>query len=143
MLLIGVSGMESGERMTKEEILSAVSMRIDGYTWKSIANQLHYSDVTVRESISKLIQSPRKTAGGKFMYVIFPNVRSWMRDEGVSCHKISCETHYCEASIRDQLSGRSKMNPIVVKKIMQMSGMTYDEVISLEGGNSDAEKNTG
>ena len=66
--------------MTKEEIRSAVSMRIDGYTWKSIANQLHYSDVTVRESISKLIQSPRKTSGGKFMYVIFPNVRSWMRD---------------------------------------------------------------
>ena len=77
------------------------------------------------------------------MYVIFPNVRSWMRDEGVSCHKISCETHYCETSIRDQLSGRSKMNPVVVKKIMQMSGMTYDEVISLEGGDSDAEKNTG
>ena len=77
------------------------------------------------------------------MYVIFPNVRGWMRDEGVSCHKISCETHYCEASIRDQLSGRSKMNPVVVKKIMQMSGMTYDEVISLEGGDSDAEKNTG
>ena len=31
----------------------------------------------------------------------------------------------------------------VLKKIMQMSGMTYDEVISLEGGDSDAEKNTG
>ena len=72
------------------------------------------------------------------MYVIYPNVRSWMRDEGVSCTKISKGIFYTDTAVRDQLSGRSRINPILIRKIMKMSGMTYEEVISLEGGKSDA-----
>ena len=124
--------------MTKEEILSAVSMRIDGYTWKSIARELHYTDCTIRNSIKRMIDNPKRQAGGRFMYVIYPNVRNWMRDEGVSCTKISKGIFYTDTAVRDQLSGRSRINPILIRKIMKMSGMTYEEVISLEGGKSDA-----
>ena len=124
--------------MTKEEILSAVSMRIDGYTWRSIAKELHYTDCTIRNSIKRMIDNPKRQPGGRFMYVIYPNVRNWMRDEGVSCTKISKGIFYTDTAVRDQLSGRSRINPILIRKIMKMSGMTYEEVISLEGGKSDA-----
>ena len=124
--------------MTKEEILSAVSMRIDGYTWRSIARELHYTDCTIRNSIKRMIDNPKRQPGGRFMYVIYPNVRSWMRDEGVSCTKISKGIFYTDTAVRDQLSGRSRINPILIRKIRKMSGMTYEEVISLEGGKSDA-----
>lgn len=124
--------------MTKEEILSAVSMRIDGYTWRSIARELHYTDCTIRNSIKRMIDNPKRQAGGRFMYVIYPNVRNWMRDEGVSCTKISKGIFYTDTAVRDQLSGRSRINPILIRKIMKMSGMTYEEVISLEGRESDA-----
>ena len=124
--------------MTKEEILSAVSMRIDGYTWRSIARELHYTDCTIRNSIKRMIDNPKRQPGGRFMYVIYPNVRNWMRDEGVSCTKISKGIFYTDTAVRDQLSGRSRINPILIRKIMKMSGMTYEEVISLEGRESDA-----
>lgn len=124
--------------MTKEEILSAVSMRIDGYTWRSIAKELHYTDCTIRNSIKRMIDNPKRQPGGRFMYVIYPNVRNWMRDEGVSCTKISKGIFYTDTAVRDQLSGRSRINPILIRKIMKMSGMTYEEVISLEGRESDA-----
>ena len=124
--------------MTKEEILSAVSMRIDGYTWRSLARELHYTDCTIRNSIKRMIDNPKRPPGGRFMYVIYPNVRNWMRDEGVSCTKISKGIFYTDTAVRDQLSGRSRINPILIRKIMKMSGMTYEEVISLEGRESDA-----
>ena len=60
------------------------------------------------------------------------NVRRWMRRENVSLDDIAMNAGYAKSTVRDQLDGRRKLSAVMVKTIVHLSGMTEEEVRTME-----------
>ncbi|MBQ4051491.1 MAG: hypothetical protein IJD13_07655, partial [Oscillospiraceae bacterium] len=63
---------------------------------------------------------------------VYGNVKRWMREAGISLEDIAMNAGYAKSTVRDQLDGRRKLSGVMVKTIMQLSGMTEEEVRTME-----------
>lgn len=112
--------------MTKEELIDACSMRINGHTLQEIADKYHMSKQGMQQS---LIHAMRSRPRDKY---VFPRIAHWMSSSGETQHSISQKTGINQTTISTYLSGKSSPSMRFISEILKISGMTFEEAFFKE-----------
>lgn len=110
--------------MTKEQILGACSMRLDGHTLQEIADKYGVS----AQYISTIVPRSFKTG----VRCIYPALKAWMGQKGYSAERIAkfCDVH--RNTVYGWLNGKHTIDKPCIDKILQLTGMTYEEAFREE-----------
>lgn len=109
--------------MTKDDKVLAYSMRLDGYSFREIAEKLGVSIQAVQKAIPPVENRVIK----RTVTCIYPNIYAWMRKNDINIDKLSnlCSVSYM--TIKRMLIGESETRKSTIDKILEVTGMTYEE----------------
>lgn len=110
--------------LTKEQILDACAMRLDGYTLQEIADKHGVS----KQYISTLVPRISELS----TVCIFPAIRTWMRSNGYNGKKIAEFCGVTPNAVYAWLRGINSITKANIDKMLQLTGMTYEEAFREE-----------
>lgn len=110
--------------LTKEQILDACSMRLDGYTLQEIADKYGVT----RQYIATLVPRNAKTN----TICTFPLIKNWMAQNGYNGKKIAEFCGVTPNAVYAWLKGSNSITKANIDKILQLTGMTYEEAFREE-----------
>lgn len=120
--------------MTREEKIGMFCMRMDGYTLQEIGNKYGITREYVRQILDV---GKRKDISQK---IVYPGLKQYLVENKMSVRKLSFLIGTQYQTALNTLHGKSKPGMDVINKILQVTGLTYEEAFSLGGEDSD-EKN--
>lgn len=120
--------------MTREEKIGMFCMRMDGYTLQEIGNKYGITREYVRQILDV---GKRKDI---FQKIVYPGLKQYLVENKMSVRKLSFLIGTQYQTALNTLCGKSKPGMDVINKILQVTGLTYEEAFSLGGEDSD-EKN--
>ncbi len=109
--------------MTKEQKLDMFSMHLDGITYEEIGKKYDISKQAVYQIIHP-VERARKIQAEQWAY---PNVAAWAKERGLSAASISRMTGLSQVTVLRLLKGTTKRTLQVVNKMLDLTGMTYEE----------------
>lgn len=118
--------------MNKEQKVEAFKMRMDGYTYDSIAKKFNVSKQYVQAELSRSLK--RKSN------VKYPKLQEWLEINNISNKKF-CEIIGSNANVynamsvirRSRMSGKTGFKIDEIKKILEYTGMTFEELFKESG----------
>ena len=115
--------------MTKNEIIEAFAMRLEGYSYREIADKYGVSSERIRQIVGYGAKG-RKVGNAKCIY---PNLTKWVIENGDSFNHINKETGICSSStgFYQKLKGTSRLTICDIKKILEYTGMTFEEAFGV------------
>ena len=122
----------------KERALEICKMRIDGRTYEEIGSMMGFSKQRVEQILKELLTTKsRRNYANKCVY---PYIKNWMKANRYTITKVSelCEMN--AASVSGYLRGNNVLSVRFVQKVMEHSGLTFEEVIFMfesEGTSND------
>ena len=120
--------------MTREEKIGMFCMRMDGYTLQEIGNKYGITREYVRQILDV---GKRKDISQK---IVYPGLKQYLVENKMSVRKLSFLIGTQYQTALNALCGKSKPGMDVINKILQVTGLTYEEAFSL-GGEDANEKN--
>lgn len=120
---------------TKEEKLKMFSMRLDGASLQEIGDEFGVT----REYIRQIIQEPERRARprGELCGCIYPNIKAWaIRNRHPYSHIARLCGYSNTTVVWNALTGRSNPTKKVIDKILDATGMTYEEAFATEGNDA-------
>lgn len=139
-------GRKLGERTpeSKEKILEMVQMRIDGYTLQQIADKYGVSKQCVQQQLSIIAGNASPRPKGIDEKIIYPNLAKWMADNRIPKYKLSEMIGLkskCTANIRFKLLGERDFSITEIKKLLEITGQTFEYLFVEKEGEEDGTKN--
>lgn len=118
--------------MNKEQKVEAFKMRMDGYTYDSIAKKFNVSKQYVQAELSRSLK--RKSN------VKYPKLQEWLEINNISNKKF-CEIIGSNANVynamsvirKSRMSGETGFKIDEIKKILEYTGMTFEELFKESG----------
>ena len=114
--------------MTKEQIVSMFSDRLDGLTYEEIG-QKH--GIT-KQRVHQLLTSEKKER--KIMKSVYKRLNAWMRINNVSGTEFGQMIGISAPLVHKYLKGFDGMPKRVIDKILKETGMTYEECFEVTDG---------
>lgn len=109
--------------MKKEDKVLAYSMRLDGCSFREIAEKLGVT----KQAVQQAIPSIEKRAIKEIPDCVYPNIYAWMKKRMVSVKDFSTLCNVAYVTIRRTLSGETTLNKTTIDKILEVTEMTYEE----------------
>lgn len=123
--------------MTREEILKILEMRMDGYTLGEIGEQVGVSRQRVDAIIKGILNS--KASATSVNKCIYPGLKKWMLENGVTCYKMSKELGLKNnTSFVNYISGESKFTIDRIKAIIKYTGRSFEELFGGESNDQES-----
>lgn len=113
----------------KEQILEMTQMRLDGYTFQEIADKFKVTKQCVQQKLAAISGSRASFKQGIDIKVIYPNLATWMHDNGITKIKLSEIVGMKSTAtlcISKKLYGETDFKIQEVKKILEHSGQTFE-----------------
>lgn len=120
--------------MTKEQKLEACSMRFDGVSIQEIAD--HFG--VTREYIGQITPTINTLAvrRKKLDSYIYPNISRWMKENRVCASKLAKTIGISPVTVSNMLSGRVNTTKSTIDKVLEVTGMTYEQAFCVYNENS-------
>lgn len=108
--------------MTREEEYRAALMRIDGFTWEKIGEEIGYSSEHVSQHLRALIRY------GRAERYVYPTTYCFVRSRYGNLRKFANATSHSYAYLYRVMTGQQPMSDALADEIAALSGMTREEV---------------
>ena len=120
--------------MTKQEIMKAFEMRLDGYSYYKIGGALNYNYSTIRDNIYKVYQgiNSNKLHNLEHKYA-YPNIANHIRKSYPTIKAFTTAHNIHYGTLLSVLKGGDKLSPKLLVKLVQRTGEPA-EWLSVEGG---------
>ena len=117
--------------MTKQDIMTAFEMRIDGFTYQQIADTLHYSKRNIRDTLSKICTTNagvlRRNEMNKYRY---PNLVNCIYSVSPSFNRFCKQNKIGYATLMGVLKGRNNAGIKLKKKLILRTGQSEEYLFS-------------
>lgn len=118
--------------MTTEQKLKAVEMRLNGATLQEIANEFGCSRQYINQEFKKIYQSITTNRIQKISRIIYKGIANWLLDneKNVSTLASMVYENYTPRKgtyFYEKLCGKHNLNMKEIKKILEVTGMTFEE----------------
>lgn len=128
--------------MTNEQKIEAFSRRLQGETYKSIADSYGVSKQYIEQTLKGGVCG-RKVTEKSAKKCVYKGLAEYMERNNVSTLKLTKMLGYTSANyvtIGKKLAGLSQFDLKIIKKILEITGMTFEECFALkESVTSDGE----
>lgn len=113
--------------MTIDEKVYAYRMRLEGNTIQKIADHFGVS----KQYISKELKTERVRSNEKIVDAcIYPNIRKFLIQEGLTCHGFSNKTGIAYTTLHHALTGKTDPRKETIDRILECTGLTYEQAFS-------------
>lgn len=109
--------------MTNEELMRGFEMRLKGYTWEKVGEELGYNPGQVYLTIKNAVLYGR----GRKLTTLHTNVSEWMMHEGITAKALAERAGISKTAVYSNLR-QVKIGRNVAKAICEMSGLTMEQV---------------
>ena len=127
--------------MTNEEKLEIVKRKIYGQPVKKIANDLGFNETAIYAFLERF--SKQRVENDAWKLCVYDGLSKYMHEHNLSAYALAKWFGNKEAStfstIRKRLSGESDFTLSQIRKILEVTGMTFEECFALREGMADAE----
>jgi transposase len=113
--------------MTKRErALKMFEMRLDGLSYEEIGKKVGLS----RQRVHQIICVSETKRTSNLDYVIYPGLKKWMKENSINATALQRMMYQTSNTCRakQKLSGEVKFNIHDIKKIIKVSGLTFEEL---------------
>lgn len=107
--------------MTREDIITAFAMRIDGATYEAIGNHFGVS----KQYIHEVLGAPKK--GAKIKNCIYPAIADWLDAVRITESECAKACKMSLSSFQLKLSGKRQFKISEIRELLSFSGMTFEE----------------
>lgn len=114
--------------LTKEEKKEVVEQYRDGRTLRAIAADYGVSHQRIQQIVTEV--PGRK----KHMECIYPGLRQWIVKKDYSARELAEVTGLSQRRLYSWLSGATNPPILAIKRILEVTGMDFEEAFLLEGG---------
>lgn len=124
--------------MTKQEKLEMFSMRLDGCTFAEIGRRFNVSRQYVEQTLRG---TPRKKSQSNSEKCIYKGLSNYISSEGMTLCQLAEIVGLSSTgttTIRKKITGRRKFNITEIKKILELTGLSFEECFcekDVENGN--------
>lgn len=127
--------------MTKQQKLKAFEMLLDGFTYAEIAKEFDTSRQNIQQAISTAggAKKPRES-------IIYPNLKRWLKENNYSVSMLSTDIGFKSSNIAPlykKLRGESPIPIYLARKIMALTGMSFEVCFELEEGKTENDPRSG
>lgn len=118
--------------MTTEQKLKAVEMRLNGATLEEIANKLGCTRQNISCEFKNIYKCMTTSRYQKISGIIYKGIAAWLLDNGKKVSDFAsmvCEEYTPRKStyFYKKLCGQHNLNMKEIKKILEVTGMTFEE----------------
>lgn len=115
--------------MTKEQILDACAMRLDGHALQEIADKYGVT----KQRIMMLVP---KTGGGRKLYgdSVYPQIKAWLSENRMSNKRLGVMLGVSNTTLSRWLMGGDTIPKAKIDKILSLTGLTYEQAFKKENG---------
>lgn len=115
--------------MTREQLIEAFTMKIDGYSYQFIADKFGCTKQNIQDVFMRYIKNNNFKCA-------YPAIKKWMIENNVSLsemyvllgHNASNNTQY----VRKKLSGKQNFNGEEIDKLIYITGIPYEQLFKKE-----------
>lgn len=107
--------------LTEEEKQKIIEMRFNGYKVQEIAEKMHVSQATISNYTPKGIYNRSKSN------CKYAGIKEWLRKNGMSQRAFAKRLYMSEGTLRAYLSGKINVKKSVIDKMLEITGMSYEE----------------
>lgn len=118
--------------MTNEVKAQMFKMRLDGYTLQAIADKFGVTKQYVSMILPPMKQGYKATPSKTLEIIKYPNIEKWMRENQCNMKRLSDLTGMGVMRIRRGLCGEIDMHKSTIDKILEVTGMTYEEAFYID-----------
>lgn len=111
--------------MTKEDLITAFTMKVNGYKTEEISKHLGVSSASLNKSLHNVISNKNPN------YSVYPKLNEYMLVNGYTATDMSELVGENVRTFADFLKGRTKSYELIVK-VIKLTGFTFEEIFMLE-----------
>lgn len=118
--------------MTKEDKIKAFTMRLDGVSYQKIADEFGVSKQRIEQILKGNPGTKRESNASK---CIFTGLSDWIIQENMTLKKLSELMEWSKTSqmtAAKKITGKRELKMSEIRKILEMTGMTFEECFSLK-----------
>ena len=124
--------------MTRDQKIEAFTMRIDGYSYREIADKMGISKQAVQDTLKRCL-----SRGGWDQAFcekcVYPNIFKYMQDHKINLSEFSTSTGIVYSNLSKFLKGASNPSQASIDKILKATGMTYEEAFWREENETESD----
>lgn len=109
-------------KMSNEKKLEIVKMRIEGETLQSIADKFGVSRQHIDRAIRGILSD-----SGKYKKRKYKNITNWLQKNEMTSNELAKLLYITANSVSNKLNGKSDFTLWEVKKIIEITGMSFEE----------------
>ena len=115
--------------MTREEIIDAFTMRLDGYTLQEIGDKYGLTRERIRQMFAS-ITTKSGISRKSYKNYIYPNISDWMIDNNVKQSDLSKKLGCAQNTISSYLTGKREPTFSFINLILELTKMPYEVAFS-------------
>ena len=124
--------------MTRDQKIEAFTMRIDGYSYREIADKMGISKQAAQDTLKTCL-----SRGGWDQAFcekcVYPNIFKYMQDHKINLSEFSTSTGIVYSNLSKFLKGASNPSQASIDKILKATGMTYEEAFWREENETESD----
>ena len=115
--------------MNRDDKIKAFKMRLDGFSYQEIAEKFGVSKQYINQMLQNVISERRNKAVNK---IVYPNIANWLKDNECSISEFVIRVGIKRSTLDHKLHGRNKFNSDEIKRILDVTGMKFDECLKMK-----------
>jgi predicted transcriptional regulator len=96
-------------------------MLLDGATYKEVGEKFCLTHQRIQQMF------PGVNRIGRRYKCVYPNIKRWIDENHITQPVFAEMVGVCSATIHHYLSGKRELNKKTIDKILEVTGMTYEE----------------
>lgn len=117
------------KQKNKDRFLEMIKMRLDGYTYREIAEKFGVTRQRVQQVVAEFTGKERAPKSFNRTGFIYPNIIEWMDEKGISLAELSRIMGIGEGNssrTSKKMRGETEFRMIEIKAILKESGKTFE-----------------
>ena len=111
--------------MTKENLITAFTMKVNGYKTEAIAKQLGVEAAALNKALHNVISNKNPS------YSVYPKLNEYMLVNGYTATDMSELLSENVSTFADFLKGKTKSYNLIVK-VIKLTGFTFEEIFMID-----------
>lgn len=120
---------------TREMLVRACTMRIDGHTFEEIAQELGVSKQYVHRALQKcVVNEPYAPVGipARYKNIVYPYITEYLHKRRMTVKELSIQADLDTRMLRDSLAGRRKVDGEMVIALLKATGIAPENLLKTE-----------